>query len=94
MVIKVFKEKAKYHPNTFDFFNFDRLDAFHHPEVLSVIYGDNWESVLIVNEEKAFLHIFSKQQIENTICYNIEPFIDYNLSFVNINITDFIDYNI
>ena len=91
MNLKIFQEKAKYHPKAFDFFDFKQLDAFHCPEVLSVIYGDNWESILIIAEDKAFLHSFSKQRIKNTSWYDIEPFLGYAGPVANTDDLVFID---
>lgn len=83
MNLKFFREKAKYHPKTFDFFDFKRLDAFHCQEILSVIYGNSWESILIIAQDRAFLHILVKQEISGTPWYDIEPFLGYSGPVVN-----------
>jgi hypothetical protein len=91
MNLQVFREKAKHSPKAGEFFDFDKLDAFHSEEVLSVIYGDTWESVLIVDGEKALLHTFAKQKIDGTDWYDIEPFVGYSGPVVNTDDTKFIE---
>jgi hypothetical protein len=91
MTLQIFREKARHTPKAFEFFNFNKLDAFHCQEVLSVIYGDSWESILIVDGNKAFLHTFSKQRIGETEWYDIEPFFGYSGMILNTDDSDFIN---
>lgn len=91
MVLEIYREIAGYSPKSFKFFDFQKLDAFHQPEILSVIYGDSWESVLVVANDKAFLHAFSKKQIEDTEWYDIEPLVGYAGPVVNSDDKLFID---
>lgn len=91
MNLQIFREKAQHSPRACDFFDFDKLDAFHSQEVLSVIYGDTWESVLLVDGDKAFLHTFAKQKITNTDWYDIEPFLGYSGPVVNTDDVNFIE---
>lgn len=88
--MELYKERAKYHYHVFEYFKFDRLDAFHNEEILTVIYGKDWNSVLITEQEKAFLHFFCKQSIGNSGWYDIEPFIGYGGAIVNTSDRSFI----
>lgn len=88
--MEIFRDNTKYHPKAFQYFEFDRLDAFHNQDILSVVYGGNWNSILITENEKAFLHSFSKNVIGNSEWYDIDPFVGYNGAIVNTNDRSFI----
>ena len=75
--MKIIKEYARHHPDVFDYFSRSRLDAFLDEDVLSVIHGDNWCSVLLAERGNALLHVFAKKPIGETGWYDIEPFIGY-----------------
>jgi hypothetical protein len=81
--MNIYFERAKHSLKAYEYFNFDKLDAFHNQDVLSVIFGDNWYSVLITDEEKAFFHVFSKNKIPNSDYFDIEPFLGYAGPVVN-----------
>lgn len=88
--LRVYREKAKYHPKVFEYFDFNKLDAFHNQDILTTIYENNWDSVLITERDKVFLHVFSKQAINDSGWYDIEPFIGYNGIVVNTDDRSFI----
>jgi hypothetical protein len=88
--LELYRVSAKYHSLAFEYFDFDKLDAFHNQEVLTVVYGKNWDSVLITEDEKAFLHAFSKQEIGDFGWYDIEPLIGYGGAVVNTSDVAFI----
>ena len=75
--MKIIKEYARRHPDVFDYFSPSRLDAFLDEDVLSVIHGDKWCSVLLAERGNAFLHVFAKKPIGETGWFDIEPFIGY-----------------
>lgn len=88
--MNIYFEKARHSLKAFEYFNFDKLDAFHNQDVLSVIFGDNWYSVLITDEEKAFFHVFSNNKIPNSDYFDIEPFLGYSGPVVNNENNEFI----
>lgn len=59
------------------FFQFERLDAFHTDEVLQVMHGGDWESLLVTDGNRALLHNFSKKLIPGTQWYDCEPLLGY-----------------
>ena len=91
MSLQVFRERAQYSKRVCDFFDFDQLDAFHCQAVLSVIYGDAWESILIVDGNQALLHSYSKKRIDDTPWYDIEPLVGYSGPIVNTDNNEFIN---
>ncbi len=88
--LKVYKENAGHHAKTFECFELSELDAFHNDDILTVIYGANWSSVLITEGEKAFLNILCKQEIGKSGWYDIEPFVGYGGPIVNTSDSVFI----
>lgn len=74
---QLYLKRSKHHQKVFEYFSFDNLDAFHNQDILSVVYGHEWYSVLITDTNKALLHTFSKQKIRDTDWFDIEPFIGY-----------------
>ncbi len=90
MGFEICYEKAKHHQNTCEYFDFNKLDAFHNEDILSVIYGNEWYSILITENDKALLHAFSKLRIGETEWYDIEPFLGYSGPITNTNDERFI----
>jgi hypothetical protein len=91
MALQLFVEKGKVPSKAYELFDFSKLDAFHTKEVLSVIYGDEWFSVLIIDQDKAFFHTFCKQRILETDYYDIEPFLGYSGPVLNNNDKSFLN---
>jgi hypothetical protein len=77
MNFEIIHTKSDYPEIVYDYVNFNNLDAFHSKDVLNVIYGDAWESLIILNNSDIFLHAFSRNQIQNSEYFDIEPFIGY-----------------
>src|SRR5574340_243531 len=75
--LNIFTEKGKHPSQIYEFLNFNDLDAFYCEDVLNVIYGKNWNCVLITSEKKYFFHVFSKKPITGTQYFDIEPFLGY-----------------
>ena len=79
--------RGEHHSTVTNFFDFQQLDAFHHPEVLRVIYGESWYSVFVTQGESAMLHVFCPQPLPATTSqpaqFDIEPFIGYNGPVLN-----------
>ena len=77
MSLKVHLECARHHVRAFEFFNFSSLDAFHNADVLSVVHGRDWRSVLITDGREAWLHAFAKTPIGETGHFDVDPFLGY-----------------
>jgi len=79
MALQLQTARGGYPAAATNFFDFAQLDAFHHPEVLSVLYGDAWHSVLITDDQgQALLHSFFLQPLpDGQAGFDIEPFIGY-----------------
>ena len=77
MSLKVHLECARHHVLAFEFFNFSSLDAFHNADVLSVVHGRDWRSVLITDGRDAWLHAFAKTPIGETGHFDVDPFLGY-----------------
>ena len=77
MSLKVHLECARHHVRAFEFFNFSSLDAFHNADVLSVVHGRDWRSVLITDGRDAWLHAFAKTPIGETGHFDVDPFLGY-----------------
>ncbi len=92
--MEFYHEKARHCSMVHDYFNFDNLDAFYSEDILNVIYGSNWESILITDNGMAFFHTFSRKKIDGTDQYDIEPFLGYSGPIVNTYDPDFIDQTI
>lgn len=88
--MQIYFEKGKHNAHCYEYFNFDELDAFHSEDVLRTIYGDDWNSVLVIDDGKAFLHSFSKSRIEDSEFFDIEPFLGYSGPVTNTSDTGFI----
>ncbi len=91
MSLQFFVQKASIPSQAYEYFDFSKLDAFHTPEVLSVLYSDDWYAVLITLDDKAFFHTFSKQLIQETGFYDIEPFLGYSGPVLNTDDKSFLN---
>lgn len=89
--MKLHHQKGKHSSLVRDFFELENLDAFYSEEVLNVIYGPCWESILITDDNEAFFHIFSRREIRGSNKYDIEPFLGYAGPLVNTQNHDFIN---
>jgi hypothetical protein len=78
MSLKVIHTYADYPEIVNDYVDFNNLDAFQSRDVLNVIYGDNWESLVIYDNENIFIHSFSRNKITNSDYYDIEPLLGYS----------------
>jgi len=78
MSLKIIHTYADYPEIVNDYFDFNNLDAFQSREVLNVIYGDNWESFIILDDKNVFIHTFSRNRINNSEYFDIEPFLGYS----------------
>ena len=92
--MKLHHQKGKHCSIVQDFFVLENLDSFYSEEVLNVIYGPNWESILIVDNNKAFYHVFSRKEIRNSDKFDIEPFLGYAGPVVNTQKYDFINHSV
>jgi hypothetical protein len=77
MSLKIIHTFADYPEIVNDYVDFNNLDAFQSKEVLNVIHGDNWESIVILDNKNAFIHSFSRNRINNSDYFDIEPFLGY-----------------
>ncbi|MDP6602664.1 MAG: GNAT family N-acetyltransferase [Rhodospirillales bacterium] len=77
MSLEVHLECARHHARAYAFFDFSGLDAFHHADVLSVVHGRDWRSVLITDGREAWLHAFAKAPIGETGHFDVDPFLGY-----------------
>ena len=75
--LEVHLERARHHARAVEFFDFSRLDAFHHADVLSVVHGGDWRSVLITDGRDAWLHAFANAPIGETGHFDVDPFLGY-----------------
>ena len=91
--MKLYHQKEKHSSLVRNFFELDNLDVFYSEEVLNVIYGPNFESILIIDNDKAFFHVFSRREIRGTDKYDIEPFLGYAGPVVNTQNCDFINHS-
>lgn len=78
MSINVFLEKSGINHQANHFFDFCELDPFYSPDLLSVLFGEEWYSILITNDSVAFLSVFTLKSIPNSNYFDIEPFYGYN----------------
>ena len=77
MSLDIHLERARHHARAFEFFDFSHLDAFHQADVLTVIHGGDWRSVLITDGRDAWLHAFAKAPIGETGRFDVDPFLGY-----------------
>ena len=70
-------ERGKFPSQAERYFDFADLDPFFCEDVIHVIYGNEWESVLIEDGQHAYLHILEPCPIADTGLYDIEPLIGY-----------------
>lgn len=79
MTLNIQTAQGTYPAAAFQLFNFNQLDAFHHPEVLTVLYGEAWQAVLLTDDTgQALLHAYVPQPLPGeTAGFDIEPFIGY-----------------
>lgn len=79
MALQLQTAQGSYPAAATNFFDFAHLDAFHHPEVLTVLYGDAWHSVLVTGDDgQALLHSYVPQPLpDGQPGFDIEPFIGY-----------------
>src|ERR1035437_373652 len=78
MSLKIIHTYADYPEIVNEYVDFNNLDAFQSREVLNVIYGDNWESFIILDDKNVFIHTFSRNRINNSEYFDIEPFLGYS----------------
>lgn len=88
--MELYLNKGRYSDNVNDYFQFNKLDVTHSSEYLKCLFGENWFSILIVENGNALLHAFTKNKIPDTDYYDIEPFIGYSGQIVNTASPDFI----
>lgn len=74
-----------------DYFDFDKLDAYHSAEVNTVINGNYWECVLITEDRDAFFHVYNKNLIKKTEYFDIEPLFGYAGPITNSTNQNFIN---
>jgi hypothetical protein len=91
MGYQIIHTKSNYPQIVYKYFNFDDLDAFHNKEVLNVIYGSNWESLIISDNDNIFMNSFSRNKINKTEYFDIEPYLGYSGPVVNTNDKNFIE---
>ena len=73
--MKIYHCQGKHCAEVFDYFDFKKLDPFYDQNVLSALFDENWNSILIVDENKnAFLNVYVLNEIEGTDYYDIEPY--------------------
>ncbi|GAA4029381.1 hypothetical protein GCM10022409_11980 [Hymenobacter glaciei] len=79
MALRLQTAQGAYPEAATDYFDFTKLDAFHHPEVLTVLYDQGWYSVLITDDAgHAFLHSYVMNPLPHGhMGFDIEPFIGY-----------------
>ena len=71
MSLKIIHTYADYHEIVNEYVDFNNLDAFQSREVLNVIYGDNLESIVILDDKNVFIHTFSRNRINNSEYFDI-----------------------
>lgn len=59
-------------------FSFDRLDAFHSEDVLTLVHGPGWTSIVIEEDGQALLHTHFKARIGATAWFDSDPFLGYD----------------
>ncbi|MSO55094.1 MAG: GNAT family N-acetyltransferase [Rhodospirillales bacterium] len=77
MPVSVHVETGRHTPLVAQFFEAARLDAFHDAEILSVVFGAEWRSVLVTDGTNALLSAIVTAPIGTTGLRDIDPFLGY-----------------
>ena len=78
MPVALHVEAGRHAPQVARWFDVSRLDAFHDPDVLTVLFGAEWHSVLVTDGTHALLNVIVTAPIGATGLRDVDPFLGYS----------------